>query len=268
MDEHLKANRELWDELTAIHAASEYYDVDGFKAGRCTLWPVEIEEVGDVAGKSLLHLQCHFGMDTLSWARLGANVTGVDFSSKAIELARSLAAEVGIAAEFVCCNIYDLPEHLDGEFDIVFTSEGAMAWLPDLTRWAEVIAHFLRPGGVFYIFEFHPIAGVFDDSWEVAEPRLRYPYFHSDEPIVFEPSGSYADPDAGVHARSCEWSHSMADIVNGLIGAGLRIEFLHEFPFTTFHSHPFVARGADGLWRYEAGPDQLPLMFSIRAVKQ
>ena len=127
MDEYIKGNRDLWNELTPIHAQSEFYDMEGFKNGRSSmLYPIELEEMGDVSGKSLLHLQCHFGMDTLSWARLGAVVTGVDFSDKSIELARSLSEELGIEADFVCCDIYDLPENLKGEFDIVYTSGGVL----------------------------------------------------------------------------------------------------------------------------------------------
>ncbi len=143
MDEYLKKNKELWNELTAIHAGSEFYDVDGFKRGKCSLSSIELEELGDVSGKSLLHLQCHFGLDTLSWARLGARVTGVDFSDKAIDLARSLSRDLKIEADFVQSDIYDLPDNLDGEFDIVFTSGGVLPWLPDLKRWAEIITHFL-----------------------------------------------------------------------------------------------------------------------------
>jgi SAM-dependent methyltransferase len=167
MDDYLAANRALWDEWTAIHEASSFYDLEGFKAGRSggsggsggsRLRPYEVAEVGEVGGKSLLHLQCHFGIDTLSWARLGARVTGADFSHRAIELARSIAAELDLDATFVRSDLYDLPSVLDGQFDVVYTSRGVLGWLPDLERWAAVVAHFLRPGGVFYITEIHPVA--------------------------------------------------------------------------------------------------------------
>jgi SAM-dependent methyltransferase len=270
LTEHFDTNRALWDALTPVHVASKGYDVEGFKRGKCTLLSVEVEEVGDVAGKSLLHLQCHFGLDTLSWARRGAKVVGADFSERAIEQARALAAELKIPAEFICCELCDLPRRLAGQFDVVFTSLGVLGWLPDLGRWAEVIAHFLRPGGVFYIHEFHPFGGVFDDEQPPGSPpRLRYPYFHSVEPMEFPPaaSGDYADPEAHVNLPHWEWSHSMSDIINSLLAAGLRIEFLHEFDYTTYQSQPFLKQGADGMWRYEEAPETLPLMFSIRAVK-
>ena len=263
MDEYLKANRELWDELTPIHARSEFYDVEGFKSGRCALSSIELEEVGDVSGKSLLHLQCHFGMGTLSWARLGAKAVGVDFSNEAIALARSLSRETGIRANFVCSDIYELPNVLDERFDIVFTSAGVLCWLPDLKRWAEIISHFLRPGGFFYIFDSHPFSLVFDDSGSVTQLRVTESYFSGPEPKYWETEGDYADPNAKVTHGSYEWSHSLGSIVNALIGAGLRIEFLHEFPVLFFCSHPLMAQDKDGWWRLRG--DKVPLTFSAKA---
>ena len=153
-DQYFQANKELWNAKTPIHNKSEFYDVAGFKAGDSTLRSVELEELGDVKGKSLLHLQCHFGMDTMSWAREGAKVTGMDLSDVAIARAKELSAELSIPADFVCCNLYDLPQHLEGSFDLVFTSYGTIGWLPDLDKWASVVKHFLKPGGTFYIVEF------------------------------------------------------------------------------------------------------------------
>ena len=268
MNEHVKSNQEMWDALTEINAASEYYDVEGFKHGKCTLQKIEREELGDVAGKSLLHLQCHFGLDTMSWARLGAKVTGADFSQKAITLAKSLSAGLNIPAEFVRCNIYDLPRHLSGQFDIVYTSIGVLCWLPDLQPWAELIAHFLKPGGGFYIYEGHPVMNIFDDAKDAREPRVKYPYFHSPDPEIYEDEGStYASVNESTGKPSCEWVHSMADIINSLIAAGLQLEFLHEFPYISSDPRPFLTKGADGLWRYEAAPRSIPLVFSIKATR-
>ncbi len=182
MDQYTQSNRELWDEWTGIHARSEFYDVEGFKAGRRSLRPIELEALGDVTGKTLLHLQCHFGMNTLDWARRGAQVTGVDFSEKAIALARSLSRELSIPAEFVLSDIAALPDVLHREFDIVFTSYGVLTWLSDLRRWGQVVAHFLKPGGTFFIAEFHLFAYIFDD--EVAELQVRYPYFAPSAPLA------------------------------------------------------------------------------------
>jgi SAM-dependent methyltransferase len=268
LNELTEANRERWDELTHVHARSAFYDVAGFKAGRLTLTAIEREELGDVSGRSLLHLQCHFGLDTLSWARLGARVTGVDFSKDAIALARSLSEELGIQARFICADVYDLPDVLSDRFDVVFTSFGVLAWLPDLPRWAAVIAHFLRPGGTFYMAEIHPFAMVFDDEEGVTDLRVAYPYFHLPEPTRFEVENTYADPEAKLtHTVAYEWSHSLADVVNALIGAGLCIEFLHEFPWSTYQTFPFLQRGVDGLWRLAEQQPPIPLTFSLRASK-
>ena len=161
MDKQLQVNRRNWNERTPVHAASDFYDVEGFKAGRITLRDLERREVGEVSGKTLLHLQCHFGLDTMSWARLGAKPTGVDFSDAAIDLARSLNDELGLGVRFIHSNIYDLPGVLDEQFDIVFTSYGVLCWLPDLDDWARVASNHLKPGGVFYIAEFHPLMGTY-----------------------------------------------------------------------------------------------------------
>lgn len=264
-----EVNRAAWNEWAGIHVGSKFYDVEGFKAGRTSLNSFEMVEVGEVSGKSLLHLQCHFGMDTLSWARLGARVTGVDFSDRAIETAQSLAKELDLEAEFVCSDIYELPEVLSGQFDIVYTSSGVLAWLPDLRRWGQVIAHFLRPGGFFYIAEFHPFAQVFDDSKQATDLKLGYPYFHADEPTLFKVEGTYAEAEArGVQEWVYEWTHTLGEIVTALAGAGLRIEFLHEFPFSGYAMlPPFMEQGSDGLFRLKERESALPLMFSIRATK-
>ena len=189
MDQHLEANRRLWDAWTPFHVASAFYDVDGFKAGRKELGPIELAGVGDVRGRSLLHLQCHFGLDTLAWAGRGAIVTGVDFSEPAIVAARALAAELGIDARFVVSDVYALPDRLAGEYDIVFTSHGVLSWLPDLAGWARVVARFLKPGGAFFVVDTHPFAYVFDDERTDSELRVRYPYFPRPEPLREEKTG-------------------------------------------------------------------------------
>ncbi len=266
MYKYLKNNRDLWNELTTIHAQSEFYDVEGFKNGRSSmLYPIELEEMGDVNGKSLLHLQCHFGMDTLSWARLGAKVTGVDFSDKSIELARSLSKELRIEADFICSDIYKLPDVMDEKFDIVYTSAGVLCWLPDLKRWGKIISWFLKPGGFFYILEGHPSIMVFDDSPDATELKVKYSYFHGPEPNKWEPEGDYADPDAVVTHGSYEWTHGMGDIISSLICAGLRIEFLHEFPVIFFKRFPFMERDKEGWWRIEG--EKIPLIFTLKATK-
>jgi SAM-dependent methyltransferase len=268
MDEYLKANQETWNTWTRYHVESKFYDVDRFKAGGKALDPIALAGPGDVTGKSLLHLQCHFGMDTLLWARRGARVTGVDFSEEAIKAARALAGELGIAATFIHSDLYELPRHLAGQFDVVFTSHGVLCWLPDLERWAQVIAHFLRPGGIFYIVEGHPVALLFDERREDAELRVRYRYFQGPEPLQEEESGSYAVPDAPVRSVTYQWIHPMADIIGSLLRAGLRITAFEEYPFAAWAMFPWMERREDRWWRLPPGRESIPLMFSLKATKE
>ena len=268
MNEYTEANRRHWDEITPVHAASDFYDVASFKAGKSALKPVELEELGNVRGKTLLHLQCHFGLDTLSWAREGAVVTGIDFSEQAIETARALAAETNTEARFVLSDIYALPDKLDEQFDIVFTSYGALCWLPDIKGWANIAAHFVRPGGTFYIAEFHPFSQIFDDAPDVTDLRVHYPYFPGAEPLRFEGLGDYTDRNAKLENDvTYEWPHATSEVLTALIDVGLCVEFFHEFPETSFRFLPFMEDAGDGLYRLTKHDGSVPLVYSIRATK-
>jgi SAM-dependent methyltransferase len=241
------------------------YDLAGFKAGGNALHALEIEELGSVQGKSLLHLQCHFGMDTLTWARLGARVTGIDFSSEAIRLARSLSAELNLPAHFIQSDLYDLPNQLQETYDIVFTSYGALTWLSDIPRWAQIAAGYVKPGGTFYIAEFHPAAYIFSDNADRWVPE--YDYFNTNVQ-AFPVEGSYADRTAVTQARiSYEWNYPLGIVVTSLIQAGLHLEFLHEFPYSVYQAYPFLEQSSDGFYRAPAGMPQVPLMFSIKATR-
>jgi SAM-dependent methyltransferase len=254
-------NRAWWNERVPLHVASDFYDVEGFKAGRTTLRPFELEEVGDVSGRSLVHLQCHFGLDTLSWARLGARVTGLDFSTPAVEAARSVAAETKLDGEFVTASVYDAPAALDGRrFDIVYTGLGALNWLPDIKGWAEVVAHLVAPGGFLYLSEFHPISAVFGDD----DLTVENDYFQS-EPFLYDEAGTYADLTARTeHNRTEEWEHTLGDVVSAVIDAGLAIELLHEHDYTLFPRWPLLEEH-DHVYRMPGGKPRLPLMYSLRA---
>lgn len=270
MDQYRAANRALWDELTDIHVGSDFYGVEGFKTSDGPrLDAFEIDEMGDVAGKDLLHLQCHFGLDTLSWARLGATVTGADFSPRAIEVATQLARDVGIDARFVLSELYDLPNHLDERFDIVYTSNGVLGWLPDIESWAGIVDHFLHPGGTFYMTEFHPVMWSFDDSPTVEDMRLKYPYFPTGTALEFPVDGDYADPEAEVKTRShFAWTYSLGGVVTALAERGLRIEFLHEFDHCASKVFPFMVERDRRYYLPDWIEGEIPLSFSIKATKR
>jgi len=258
-----RSNQELWDRWTEINARSAEYDVDGFKAGRMTLKPFELEEVGDVRGKSLLHLQCHFGLDTMSWARLGARATGVDFSARAIELAGRLNSELGLGVRFIKANIFDLPGLLDEQFDIVYTSFGVLCWLHDHARWASIVARCLRPGGLFYLAEFHPFMLQFDTGYH----KVDYPYFKQAEPVEEVCQGVYSDPGADISHVTYEWPHPPSEIITALLGQGLAIERFREYPFSIWKYFDDMRQDSQGYWWLNGAANPIPLMFSIRARK-
>ena len=267
-DECSEANRRYWNGLVPIHLDSEFYDVAAFKAVESALKPTELEEMGDVSGQSLLHLMCHFGLDTLSWARMGARVTGADFSEPAIKAARRLADDCDIEAVFIESDVYNLPSRLDGQFDIVFTSYGVLFWLPDVVRWAQIVAKFLRPSGVSYIVEFHPVCGIFEQPGGATDLAVSRPYFTPDEPLRFEEGGSYAARDTRLEQRvTYSWPHPLGEVVTALIDAGLRIDFLHEFPFTVEEFFPSCVASPDGSFRLAKHDGSVPLLYSIKATK-
>ena len=275
LDPYRAANRARWDEAVAVHAASEFYGVDRFLRGESTLLQLDLDEVGDVRGKSLLHLQCHFGLDTLSWARRGADVVGVDFAPSAVATARELADRAGLKAEFVESELYAAPDVLAdrlGSFDIVYVNLGALCWLPDIAAWAEVCAGFIRQGGMLYVRDVHPVAQSLDDESASGDLRLIYPYFESTQPQHWTGDEDYADPAASLeHRDSFEWNHGLGEIVSAVIAAGCHVEFLHEQDWTVYRALSWLVETERGVWRLPqrdgAFDHRLPLMFSLRAMK-
>jgi SAM-dependent methyltransferase len=264
----MDANHELWNLWTKRNAESQEYSdpYRQLKAGETTLEEIEIEELGDVSGKTLLHLQCHFGLDTLSWARRGASVTGVDFSEEAVALAQSLSRDLGIDAEFMCSDIHDLPAVLHGTFDIVYTSRGVLCWLPDLERWAEIVAHYLKPGGIFYILGGHPIVRTLKPRTDGNGRPVEWGYFENG-PIAVEERRSNANPTPHSPHMAYYWPHSLGEVVTALCAAGLRLEFLHEFPgVVEDRSYEEIEPG-----RYELRVHRKVVIlrkYSIRATRQ
>jgi len=268
-DKYFKANQKMWDEFAKEHfqVENEFYSVNSFLEGKSTLRPFEIDEVGDVNGKNLLHLQCHFGLDTLSWEREGAIVTGIDFSGEAIKLAKILTVRAKLNGNFIQTNLYDLPNVLSEHFDIIYTSMGVLCWLNNLKKWAEIIAHFLKKGGFFYIADGHPFSKMFDNG-HPEELQLKYNYFHSAEPKEEIAEGSYASSNTHMKPhKEYEWDHSLSDILNSLIQAGLKIEFFNEHPFFPFQPYSFMEKDSNGYYRLKNQKVEIPLLFTLKASK-
>jgi SAM-dependent methyltransferase len=265
MNEFEDANLKMWDELAPVHYRS--YGLDRLRQGQTLLDEIQLAEVGDVRGKSLLHLQCHIGSDTLSWAQRGAIVTGVDFSEKSIALARKLAEELKIDADFICCSIYDMEKYLDKQFDIVYTGQGVLCWLKDIREWARLIAKYLKPGGLFYIMESHPIRSIFNDVKSGAL-EIIHPYFHSDQPTKWDDEKpDYSDQTFVYSKPSYEWTWTLSDIINSLISAGLTIESLNEYDKAFDQNFPDMVKSNDGWWHYPKYRGKFPLIFTLRAKK-
>ncbi|AXT50945.1 class I SAM-dependent methyltransferase [Aquimarina sp. BL5] len=259
---YFKTNQATWNEKVAVHASSNFYDLELFRKGKTSLKQFELEGLGDVSGKSLLHLQCHFGQDTLSWSRMGAKCIGVDLSEKGIELAKQLTTELQLDADFICCNVLDTSDYIKDQFDIVFTSYGVIGWLPDLKPWGKMIAEKLKTGGVFYIVEFHPIVWMFD--YLEGTPKIKYGY-HQKEAIYEEYEGTYADTSSKMISKEYGWNHGLGEVVSALSEAGLTIEYLREYDESPYDVFPNLTENKNGM--FESSDKLFPLLFAIKAFK-
>ncbi|MCR9177302.1 MAG: class I SAM-dependent methyltransferase [Alphaproteobacteria bacterium] len=280
MTDHLDAiaaNKARWEEVVDVHLRSDGledgYDIAGAKAGTNRLTVIEEAELGPVDGLDVLHLQCHFGLDTLRLRRLGARVTGLDFSAKAIAAARVLFEDAGETGRFVEGDVYAAADLIQDRFDLVFVNWGAINWLPDIFAWARVVAACLRPGGRLYLCESHPAGLMFDHESDLGEMvrgrvALRFPYFHRPEPTVLE-EADYADPDAQMaNTVSHEWSHPISDILNALIQAGMNLEWLHEHDRIAWKLLPIMEKDEHRLFRLPPDfPIRVPLSLSLSARK-
>jgi len=265
MDPRLEANRANWNERVGVHITSRFYDVEGWLRDAPLPPPEETDFVGDVHGRNLVHLQCHFGMDTLRWARAGAHVTGIDFSPEAVREATLLAQRAGLAGQsrFVCANVYDAPAALAGErFDVVYVSLGSLCWLPDVHEWGAVVAQLLKPGGRLFIHEVHPFITVFDDDGE----RVTYDYFaDAHSPLVVDDDATYTDGARLSSTTTYEWIQSIESILHALLDNGLVLEAFREHDWTVFQQTPWLEAGGGGRYTISAGRPRVPLTFTIAA---
>ena len=262
MENYIKINRHSWNNKVAIHLESEFYDNESFLKGRSSLNDIELDLLGDIKGKSILHLQCHFGQDTISLARSGAKVTGVDFSEEAIAAAKEMAQTTALEVDFICCDLYDLPNQLNQKFDIVFTSYGTIGWLPDINKWGEVVNRFLNPGGKFVFIEFHPVVWMFDDDFE----EVKYNYFN-DGPISETLEGTYAEMDAEISLDYVMWNHGLEEVIMGLINQQLTITSFREYDYSPYNCFRGMKEISQGKYRIEKMGNKLPMVYALVAKK-
>jgi ubiquinone/menaquinone biosynthesis C-methylase UbiE len=261
--DYIEINRQSWNNRIDVHLNSEFYNLDGFLKGNSSLNDIELNLLGDITGKSILHLQCHFGQDSISLGRLGANVTGIDLSDKAIESAVRIALETNTNTKFICCDLYELPNYLDEQFDIVYTSYGTIGWLPDLDKWAQIVSRYLKPGGQFVFVEFHPVVWMFDDNFE----GVGYRYFNSGAILETE-SGTYADKNADITQSYVMWNHGIAEVVNSLIRNGLELQSLDEFDYSPHNCFNKAIEVEPKKFRIKHLDDKIPMVYSIKALKK
>jgi SAM-dependent methyltransferase len=260
---YIQINKRSWNNRLDAHLNSKFYDLEGFLNGNTSLNEIELRLLGDIKNKTVLHLQCHFGQDTISLGRMGANVTGVDLSDKAIVKAKELASQSGVEATFICSDIYELPKQPDQQFDIVFTTYGAIGWLPDLDEWGAIISAYLKPGGKLILAEFHPVVWMFDDNFE----KVGYNYFNSGAILETE-TGTYADKEASISQDYVNWNHSLSEVVNGLIKNGLEIISLDEYDYSPYNIFKGSVEVEPKKYRIEQFDNKIPMVYSIVARKK
>ncbi len=257
---YIDKNKDLWNKWTDYHLHSRFYNLEGFINGESSLNNIELNLLGDVTNKTILHLQCHFGLDTLSLARLGAIATGIDLSDNSIEKAKELAVQLNLNVRFICCNIYDLPDYLNEKFDIVFTSYGTIGWLPDLDKWGRLIFNFLKPDGMFVLVEFHPFVWMFDNDFN----KIEYSYFNK-EPIVELEQGSYAARKASINMESVTWNHPISEVFQGLTSNGLQIDNLMEYDYSPYNFFKHTEQLEERKFIIKHLSNKIPMVYSICA---
>ena len=261
--DYVEKNRQSWNKRTDYHIKSDFYDLNNFLKGKSSLHNIELKLLGNISNKSILHLQCHFGQDTISLGRLGASVIGVDLSDNAINKAKSLSDQTNTKVSFICCDIYDLPQHLDKQFDIVFISYGAIGWLPDLNKWGQIISRFLKSNGKLILVEFHPVFVMFENYFE----KVDYSYFNRG-PVIYTDSGTYADKNAIINQEYVLWNHPISDILNNLIKNNLEINSFDEFDYSPDNRLGETIEFEPGKYRTKDHDNKIPMVYAIVATKK
>lgn len=261
-ENYLQINKQTWNNKVAIHISSDFYKQEKFITGKNSLPQTDLEALGDVAGKRILHLQCHFGQDSLSLSRLGAKVTGIDFSEEAITKAKVLNDTLGLDAEFICCDVYETLQHITEKYDIVYTSYGTIGWLPDLNKWASVIASALKPKGKLVFFEFHPVVWMYDTDFN----EVFYNYFKS-EPIYEEETGTYADRYTEIEYQTITWNHSLSEVFQSLLKQNINIQYFQEFDYSHYNCFSHTEEFEPGKFRIQKFGNKIPMMYGIVGIK-
>ncbi len=258
MKNYLDLNRQSWNARLASHVASDFYNMEAFMAGENSLRKIELALLGEVTNKKILHLQCHFGQDSLSLARMGAKVTGVDLSDAAIAKAKEINDQLGLDATFINCDVYSAKDHIDEKFDIVFTSYGTIGWLPNLDQWADIVSYFLKPGGHFVMADFHPVVWMMDDDFT----EIKYRYSKS-EAIVEQLNGTYADTEAKLEGTEVSWNHGMAEIITALLKQGLQLKDFQEYDYSPYNCFNKTVKLEEDKYRIEHLDDKIPMVYSL-----
>lgn len=261
--EYLKQNKNYWNEKVEHHVKSDFYDVENFLTGKTSLREIELGLLGNIKDKTILHLQCHFGQDTLSLQRLGAQCTGIDFSEAAILQAKKLNSYLELNASFICSDVYLLPQIHEHQYDIVYTTYGTIGWLPDVNKWAEVISTYLKPGGKLIFIEFHPVVWMFDNDFE----KVTYSYF-TDAPIIEELEGTYADRNAPIKNTCISWNHGLAEVTQALIDNGIAIEYMQEYNYSPYNCFAGMKQIASQKFIIEKLGANIPMVYSIVGKKK
>lgn len=256
------ANKDLWDKWTKLHLDSALYNMEAFRSGASSLIGPEAGLLGDLSGKRVLHLQCYFGQDSLSMARLGASVVGVDLSGEAVNIANMLADEMQLDAKFYAADVMDMNNLLREQFDLVYTSYGVLIWLPDLAKWARTVAGHVKPGGRFLLVEFHPVGNLFNEDFT----RIEYTYFRED-PVIEKEAGSYAAPEAvHIEGNSVTWDFSISEVLTPLLNEGLILKGFQKYKHAPYNLYKNAVKTENG-YQVRGLEGKIPYLFSVDMVK-